>query len=112
MKRDKIEEFRSTLTSYKARLDQAVAALQDHYYDLRLKARDDLGSLFDSSDYPTRIDDLFAITESWPSLSPPDFLREGHESIWRAEQARMQARLEQTVIDAEQTLAEEFCPPG
>lgn len=108
LKRAKIDEFTSTMSSYIGQLDQAVAALQDHYYDLRVKARHDLGSLFDPNDYPERIDNLFGISFAFPSLAPPDFLQEGHEHIWNQMQARLEARLEQAAIDAERQFTEEF----
>jgi hypothetical protein len=108
IKQDDIVAFDVHLTSVRAELEEAVANLNDHYAELKSAARGRLGSLFDSNDYPTSLIGLFRIDWDFPSVEPPDYLRELHPKLWREQQALAAARFEEAVKLAEDAFIDEL----
>ncbi|MEQ8786548.1 MAG: hypothetical protein RIC55_09625 [Pirellulaceae bacterium] len=106
--RDKVEAMEAKFVSLRAELDQAVAALDEAYWELREKARHDLGDLFNRDDYPSSIAGQFAINWDYPSVEPPDYLRRINPKLYEQEEARIKARFSQAVDLAETAFAEEF----
>jgi hypothetical protein len=108
IKHDDIAAFDVHLTSVRAELNEAVWNLDSHYGELKSAARARLGSLFDQNDYPLSLDGLFKIEWDFPSVEPPDYLRELHPKLWREQQALAASRFEQAVKLAEDAFIEEL----
>jgi hypothetical protein len=96
------------MASFTAKLDQAVAALQDSYWDLREERRAKQRGMFREEAYPLTLIDQFAIWIEFPSLDPPEYLRDANERIYDQERRRCAARLEEAVTLAETAMADEF----
>ena len=89
-------------------LDKAVAELDRHYDELRSAARQRLGDLFDASDYPVSLIGLFAIEHDYPSVEPPDYLRQLSPELYQQECRRVQSRFDEAVQLAEQAFLHEL----
>ena len=108
IKRDQIDEFVSLMEEYKAELAEAVVSLDHHYGDLKIAAAERLGRLFNPGDYPETLIGLFDVTWDFPSVEPPDYLKELNPALYEAERARVAARFDEAVQMAEQAFLEEF----
>ena len=103
-----IDEFNERMSSFRDDLDEAVLELNEHYGELRHAARERLGDLFDSSDYPTTLVGLFAIEHDFPSVEPPPYLRQLSPELYHQECQRVQSRFDEAVQLAEQAFIEEL----
>jgi hypothetical protein len=108
IRRDKIDEFVSLMTDYRAELADAVTNLDHHYGELKRAASERLGRLFNPSDYPDTLIALFDVAWDFPSVEPPDYLRDLNPALYEAEKARVAARFDEAVMMAEQAFLEEF----
>lgn len=108
IRQDDIAPFDVHMTSVRAELQEAVWTLDSHYSELKSIARSRLGSLFDASDYPLSLDGLFKIDWDFPSVEPPDYLRELHPKLWREQNALAASRFEQAVKLAEDAFIDEL----
>ena len=89
-------------------LDQAVERLDRHYAELQNAARLQLGSLFNPADYPASLEGMFAVSWDFPSVEPPDYLRQLNPEIYEQECQRMRQRFDEAVQLAEQAFLEEL----
>jgi hypothetical protein len=103
-----IDEFNERMSSFRDDLDEAVLELNEHYGELRHAARERLGDLFDSSDYPTTLVGMFAIEHDFPSVEPPPYLRQLSPELYQHECQRVQSRFDEAVQLAEQAFIEEL----
>ena len=103
-----INEFNERMSSFRDDLDEAVLELNEHYGELRHAARERLGDLFDSSDYPTTLVGMFAIEHDFPSVEPPPYLRQLSPELYQQECQRVQSRFDEAVQLAEQAFIEEL----
>jgi hypothetical protein len=103
-----INEFNERMSSFRDDLDEAVLELNEHYGELRQAARERLGELFDSSDYPTTLVGMFAIEHDFPSVEPPPYLRQLSPELYQQECQRVQSRFDEAVQLAEQAFIEEL----
>ncbi|WP_152054383.1 hypothetical protein [Tautonia marina] len=108
IRRDQVEEFTTWMTDYRAELAEAVANLDRHFGDLKQAAAERLGRLFNPSDYPETLIGLFEVSWDFPSVEPPDYLRELNPALYEAERARVAARFDEAVQMAESAFLEEF----
>lgn len=108
IRQDDIPAFDVHLTTVRAELEEAVWNLNSHYSELKSSARNRLGSLFDANDYPTSLIGLFKIDWDFPSVEPPDYLRELHPKLWREQQALAAARFDEAVKLAEDAFVDEL----
>ena len=108
IKQEKVDEFASMMSDYKAELDDAVANLDRHFDELKSAAATRLGSLFNPSDYPETLRGLFDVAWDFPSVEPPDYLVALSPQIYEQERARVAARFEEAVKLAEAGFVEEF----
>lgn len=108
IQRQRVESFQNQMIGLRAELDQAVAALQDEYIELRNKARTALGHLFNPADYPDSLDDEFALAWEFPSVEPPLYLKDLNPRLYEQEAERIRRRFEEAVILTEQAFIEEF----
>ena len=103
-----ITEFDQQVVTLRSELDDAVTELDQHYDELRSAARQRLGDLFDASDYPVSLIGLFAIEHDYPSVEPPDYLRQLSPELYQQECRRVQSRFDEAVQLAEQAFLDEL----
>lgn len=108
LRRSQIAEFQAKLLGFRTTLEAAVAALNSQYPELRMTAQEQLGELFDHTDYPPTLAGAFAIDWDFPSVEPPPYLATLNPALYEQERARMAARFEEATRLAEQAFAEEL----
>ena len=89
LRQDDIQTFDVQMTTLKAELDEAVDRLDEHYGELRDAARDRLGTLFNEADYPDSLRGLFGVEYDFPSVEPPDYLRQLNPQLYQQECQRV-----------------------
>ena len=108
IRQDRVHTFNAHMEELRGELDEAVRQLNEHYADLTSAARDRLGSLYNPSDYPSTLEGLFHVAWDFPSVEPPDYLRQLHPAIYEQECQRMRQRFDEAVQLAEQAFTEEL----
>lgn len=108
IRQDDIQAFDVQMTTLKAELAEAVERLDGHYADLKAAARDRLGSLYNSKDYPASLSDLFDVTWDFPSVEPPNYLQQLNPELYRQEAERVSARFNEAVQLAEEAFTSEL----
>ena len=108
IRQDDIQAFDVQLATLKAELDEAVEELDKHYAELKDVARDRLGSLFNEGDYPDSLRGLFGVEYDFPSVEPPDYLRQLNPELYQQECQRVTARFDEAVQLAEQAFTDEL----
>jgi hypothetical protein len=83
IRQDRIEQFDAQMREFRDELDEAVRKLDDHYAELRQAARDRLGTLYDPSDYPGSLVDMFSVEWEFPAVEPPDYLRQLNPQLYQ-----------------------------
>lgn len=89
-------------------LNNAVLELDRQYSQMRTAAAQRLGTLFDVQDYPPSLIGEFAVGWDFPSVEPPDYLRQLSPELYRQEAARVAARFDEAVQLAETAFIEEL----
>ena len=110
IRRDLIDSFDLCMKQFAEELKTATDGLRDEYKAMKQQARKDLGQLYNPSDYPdveTLLEE-FAISWSYPSVDPPNFLQKLNPKLYEQEQARVAARFQEAMAAAEQALAAEM----
>ena len=110
IRRDLMESFDVCMKQFAEELKTATDGLRDEYKAMKQQARKDLGQLYNPSDYPdveTLLEE-FAISWSYPSVDPPNFLQKLNPKLYEQEQARVAARFQEAMAAAEQALAAEM----
>ena len=92
----------------KIELDEAVIQLDERYDELKSAARRRLGSLFNATDYPATLRGWFDVSHDFPSVEPPEYLRQLSPQLYQQEAARVAARFDEAVQLAEQAFTEEL----
>jgi hypothetical protein len=108
IRQDDIGGFSVQMTTLKAELEEAVGQLNEHYAELKSAARERLGRLFDSADYPASLDGLFAVEWDFPSVEPPEYLRQLSPELYRQESQRISARFDEAIRLAEEAFSAEL----
>ena len=108
IRQDDISAFTVQLTSLKAELDDAVIQLDARYDELKSAARRRLGSLYNSGDYPATLRGWFDVSYDFPSVEPPEYLRQLSPQLYQQEASRIAARFDEAVQLAEQAFTEEL----
>ncbi len=103
-----LDEINSRMARFKQELDEAVATLDNHFDDLKAASAARLGRLFNPSDYPQTLTGLFDLTWDWPSVEPPEYLRQLSPDLYREECERVQSRFNEAVQLAEQAFLDEL----
>jgi hypothetical protein len=103
-----IQTFDAHLTTLKAELSAAVRRLDTVYAELKSAAQQRLGSLYDERDYPESLNGLFSVEYDFPSVEPPDYLRQLNPELYRQECQRVRARFDEAVELAEQSFVDEL----
>lgn len=108
IRQDDISTFTVQMTSHKAELDEAVIQLDECYDELKSAARRRLGSLFNATDYPVTLRGWFDVSFDFPSVEPPEYLRQLSPQLFQQEASRVAARFDEAVQLAEQAFTEEL----
>jgi hypothetical protein len=103
-----IEAFVHCLEGFKEDLTQAERELNGVYQEMKNDARERLGRLFNASDYPPEVRELFTLAWEFPSVEPPSYLMRLNPEIYAQEQERISRRFEEAVQLAEQAFMSEF----
>ena len=105
---DEIDRFDQKMESLKTELEEAVWRLDEHFAELKDAARQRLGSLFNSADYPESLQGLFKIEHDFPAVEPPDYLRRLNPELYERECRRVADRFDQAVQLAEEAFTSEL----
>jgi hypothetical protein len=108
IRQDDVGAFNVQMTTLRQELDDAVRELNRHFSELVSAARQRLGTLFNPADYPDSLIGLFAVTWEFPSVEPPDYLRQLSPELYRQESQRVAARFNEAVQLAEQAFIDEL----
>ena len=108
IRQDRIEAFAAQMREFQEELAEAVEALDRRYSDLRTAARERLGSLYNSADYPDTLVGLFEISFDFPSVEPPDYLQQLNPTLYEEECRRVQNRFDEAVQLAEEAFTAEL----
>lgn len=108
IRQDSIAGFNTKMESLQQELAEAVRGLDRHYSELKTAARDRLGSLYNPADYPAELTGLFQVSWDFPSVEPPNYLRELSPELYEQECERAAARFDEAVRLAEQAFIEEL----
>jgi len=108
IRQDDIQSFTVQLTTLKAELEEAVWRLDEHFAELKSAARQRLGRLFNAADYPESLRGLFDVSWDFPSVEPPDYLRQLSPELYRQESQRVAARFDEAVRLAEEAFTGEL----
>ncbi len=103
-----ISSFTVQMTSLKAELDEAVIELDERYDELKAAARRRLGSLYSAGDYPATLRGWFDVAWDFPSVEPPEYLRQLSPQLFQQEADRVAARFDEAVQLAEQAFTDEL----
>jgi hypothetical protein len=108
IRQDDVGSFNMQLTTLKAELDDAIQGLNAHYGELKSTARNRLGRLYNSADYPETLVGLFDVSWEFPSVEPPSYLQRLSPELYRRESQRVAARFDDAVRLAEETFLAEL----
>ena len=108
IRQDRIDEFDARMREFREDLRLAVEQLDDRYGELRSAARQRLGSLFNETDYPTSLCVAFTVQWDFPSVEPPDYLRQLNPDLYEQECQRIQDRFNEAVRLAEEAFTAEL----
>jgi hypothetical protein len=106
IKQSDVEAFETRMRSFREQLKAAEANLQLEYDTLKNAAREKLGSLFNSSDYPTSLEGVFDVKWEYPAVDAPNYLMTFNPELYEQEQRRIQTRFENAVVMAEDAFAD------
>lgn len=101
-------DFNNRFEEFSAELAEAVQTLDEHFASLKSSARERLGQLYCEADYPASLQGMFAVSWDFPSVEPPDYLRQLKPDIYEQECQRVASRFDEAVQLAEQAFIEEL----
>ena len=108
IRQNRIDEFNDTFDDFRSQLEAAVRRLDDHFHDLKDSARIRLGSLFDSTDYPSSLAGEFHVSWDFPNVEAPDYLRRLNPELYADQSRRVAERFDRAVEMAEQAFTEQL----
>ena len=108
IRQNRVEDFAAKMGEFQEELTEAVETLDRRYSELKATARQRLGSLYNSSDYPASLIGLFAIEFDFLSVEPPSYLQSLNPELYAQECQRVQARFDEAVRLAEEAFTAEL----
>jgi len=108
IRQDDLGAFALQLTTLKQELIDAVEQLDRQYGALKAAARQRLGTLFNAEDYPAALTGWFDCTWDFPSVEPPDYLRQLSPQLYAQEAARVATRFDEAIRLAEEAFTDEL----
>jgi hypothetical protein len=103
-----IDDFNTQMKNYRDILQEYVQELQNNLYDIKEEAKNRLGSLFNSQDYPDSVLNSFSVAWDFPSVEPPDYLLKIAPQVYEQMKEQVVAKFQQAVTLAETTFLAEF----
>ena len=101
LRQDALTAFQEQMHQFTEELNEAVSNLDEQYLSLKSAAQERLGSLFNDDDYPVSMIGMFEVSWDFPSVEPPDYLRQLNPELYEQECQRVQSRFEEAVRLAE-----------
>jgi hypothetical protein len=108
IQQDDVGPVNMHLTTLKADLQEALLNLDAEYSALKRAARERLGTLYNSADYPESLRGLFDVTWDFPSVEPPPYLQRLSPELYERECHRVSAQFDQAVGLAEEAFLDEL----
>jgi hypothetical protein len=108
IQQDLLDEFAAKMREFQEDLVEAVVTLDQHYHELKTVARQKLGHLYNAADYPESLKGMFEINYDFPSIEPPDYLRQLNPALYQQECERVQQRFNDAVQLAEEAFIAEL----
>lgn len=108
IRQEDVAVFDVQMTTLRSELAQAVQELDEHFLELQAAARQRLGRLYSSDDYPASLLGLFQLEYDFPSVEPPDYLRQLSPALYEQEKARVASRFDEAVRLAEEAFTSEL----
>jgi len=108
LRQDRLDEFQQLLCDAREELTEAVSYLQSHFRELQTAARERLGRLYNSDDYPATLEGLFGLDWEFPAVEPPDYLKQLSPALYAQECQRVASRFDEAVRMAEQAFTDEL----
>jgi len=108
IRQDRIDDFAAKMREFQEELAEAVENLVRDYSDLKATARRQLGSLFNSADYPDSLTNMFGIEFDFPSVDAPSYLEQLNPQLYDEECRRVQSRFDEAVRLAEDAFTAEL----
>jgi len=108
IRHDDLDRLQIRLSQLEEELQRAVAQLDAAFDEIRQAAREQLGRLYSSADYPPSLTGLFAMSWEFPSVEPPEYLRRLSPDLYQQECARVAARFDEAVQLTEQMFLDEL----
>src|SRR5690606_28003341 len=108
IRQEDVTVFDVQMTTLRSELTQAVQELDEHFLELQAAARQRLGRLYSSDDYPASLLGLFQLEYDFPSVEPPDYLRQLSPALYEQEKARVASRFDEAVRLAEEAFTSEM----
>ncbi len=108
IRNDAVDRFNTSLLGFQRELESGVVELNRHFSELKVAARNRLGSLFNEDDYPASLSEEFDVSWDFPSVEAPDYLRRLSPDIYRQECERVRTQFSNTVELAEQMFQEQL----
>lgn len=108
IRRNAIADFVAKMEALNAQLAEKVKALDGVYQQLVADAKAELGDLFNQADYPPSLEGRFLLEWDFPSVTPPDYLKQINPALFEAEAAKITARFKEAVDLTEAAFAKEF----
>lgn len=108
IRQDDLDTLHLDMNRFQDELTETVTVLEERFETLKSAARERLGRLFNPADYPGTLVGLFDVGWDFPSVDPPNYLRELSPDLYRQECERVQARFDEAVRLAEAAFLEEL----
>jgi hypothetical protein len=108
IRQDRIDQFAEQMREFQAELAEAVGNLDQRYSELKAIARQKLGHLYNSDDYPDSLVSLFGLEFGFPSVEPPSYLAQLNPALYEEECQRVQNRFDEAVKLAEEAFIAEL----
>jgi len=108
MKAEAIPQFAEAMQSLQNDLDEALRELDAEYQQMRVTAREDLGDLFDSRDYPSEINSAFEFNWSTYVFKVPESIKLLSPDLYNEQCRRLAQRFEDAAVAAEEAMAAEL----
>ena len=108
IRRTDIDPFNEHMTGLRGELAVAVEQLDERYSELKAAARTRLGRLFSATDYPNSLCGLFGVEWDFPSVEPPDYLRQLNPQLFEQECQRVASRFNEALQLTEQAFLDEL----
>jgi hypothetical protein len=108
IRQDRIDDFAAKMREFQDELAEAVASLDRRYSELKSMAQQRLGALFNAEDYPESLRGMFSVEFDFPSVEPPEYLRQLNPALYEEECRRVQSRFDEAVQLAEEAFVAEL----